>query len=315
MYFGLTESEMGNLLEEYDLSIQLGEIQQWYNGYQFGNSIIYNPWSITNFLVNKAIQAYWVNTSENTLIRNILIRSPIAIKQDCENLLKGKLTIKKFEEHLIFESLGSDTNSIWNLLLAGGYLTITTNQEIYNSGRNISLKIPNREVQYLFEDIIIKWFINPSGIDLSMLLQNLIDGNISEFNSQFQSIIEDIFSVFDVGKHTSENFYHAFTLGLLIALKNRYEINSNRESGYGRYDLALFPMNKLDPGIIIEFKLRNIREEENLDETAERALNQIEEKKYEQSFIQRGINFVRKFAFGFDGRKIIIKSKSTNVQI
>lgn len=304
-YFGLLEHEVNELLIEYHLEHEKQKIQQWYNGYQFGNLTgIYNPWSICNFLKTKQFQPFWLNTSSNELIRDLLTTSPIKIKIDLENLIEDHGIIGPVDEMVNFFDLMNNPNSIWSLFLASGYLILKPQE----SGPPL-LFIPNDEVRKGYEIIIQNWFNSLSQSPFPELIELLIKGEIDSFSVGFQKIILETFSTFDVGNSTAENFYHAFILGMFIHLKSRYIINSNRESGLGRYDICLIPIEITKPGIIIEFKLFNPKTDKSLEQTAEKAMKQIEIQKYDTILYEKRINIIYKIAIVFEGKKVLIKVK------
>lgn len=298
--FGLLESEVLELLKEHQLEHCFSEIKQWYNGYRIGTSDkIYNPWSLLNCMKNNgAIEAYWVNSSDNSLMKQLITKAGSNLKADVEELLKDQVIEKKIEESIVFPNL-DQTSTIWSLLLYAGYLT-TDASPSYMSCR---LKIPNREVKELFQAMVIEWFDQSINSDYyQLLLKSLVTGEIATFKQVFQHFMLSSFRVFDIPFNESEKIYHAFVLGILVGLKDSYDIKSNRESGFGRYDVLLFPKNRKDLGIIMEFKKAEASEE-NLEKVALSAIKQIEEKDYAQELLDKEITRILYLGFAFSGKK------------
>jgi hypothetical protein len=308
-YFGLLEPEVDKLLEEYELTPTKPQVQQWYDGYHFGNnSGIYNPWSITNFLQQKKIQSYWINTSENELIKDILTKSPNTVKIELQTLIQGGGCAHAIEENIVFQDLNYNPVTIWSLFLACGYLKAKA-----LNAHEFFLEIPNEEIRSEYERIILAWFINKKGVQLSQILKYLVQGESEKFAMSFQEIILESFSVFDIGKSTAENFYHAFVLGMIIALKDQYEITSNRESGLGRYDICLIPVQPNQPVIIIEFKVHDSAKNKDMEKTALAALAQIDQKQYASIVKAKNLHKCTIMAIVFEGKQVLIKSKLINV--
>ncbi|MGZ3733253.1 MAG: AAA family ATPase, partial [Parachlamydiaceae bacterium] len=239
--FGLLESEVTELLDQYGLLEKLPEIRKWYNGYQIGSSSgIYNPWSVLNCIANKgALAPYWVNTSENALVKELIAQGKDDMKADVEQLMKGGVVEKNIEEEIVFADLEKRPNTVWALLLFSGYLTLGATP-VY--GKPCQLRIPNREVEEFYQSMVLNWFESTiHETKYRELLNSLIKGDVDTFSQIFQEFLLSSVSVFDVGTEEAEKIYHAFILGMLVGLKDRYEVKSNRESGYGRYDVMLIP--------------------------------------------------------------------------
>lgn len=299
--FGFIEAEVKELLEEYGLQHKLDEMRRWYNGYRIGSlEGIYNPWSILNCLSKKGeIAPYWVNTSENALMKQLVTKGPSDLKSDLEHLLNGASIEKKVEEGVVFSELSNQPDAIWSLLLFSGYLT-TGNRPSY--GKPILLRIPNLEVEQLYRSLITEWFKNIlNETNYRLLLRSLVTGDLETFSQIFQNFFSSAVSVFDVAGEEPEKIYHAFVLGMLVGLKDTYEIKSNRESGYGRYDVMLIPKNPRDLGLIIEFKKADTI---SLEEALQQALKQIEEKNYAQELRDRQIANILCLAIAFKGKKV-----------
>lgn len=304
--FGLLESEVKQLLENYSLVKQLPEMRKWYNGYRIGLcEDIYNPWSVLNSIDKKgALAPYWVNTSNNDLIRKLLTNGTDDLKADLEELLRGGIIEKTLDEGFVFSSLEKNTDAIWSLLLFSGYLTLAA-PFVY--GTPCLLRIPNFEVTELYQSVILDWF--KSGIHLPkyhILLNSLVKGEIEIFKQIFEDFLISSVSVFDVGSDEPEKIYHAFILGMLIGLKDRYEVKSNRESGYGRYDVMLIPKNPDELGIVMEFKKVTKLDQSDLETAANSALKQIKDQHYTQELLDRGIKRILLLALAFQGKKVSI---------
>ena len=305
--FGFTEEEVFTAMDEFSLTNK-EEVKKWYDGFTIGNlQDIYNPWSIINFLDEGKLKTYWANTSSNGLAGSLLRKGSKDIKMQFEELLQGHSIINKIDEEIVFNQLDKNENAIWSLLLASGYLKATDiNDDIY------TLELTNHEVCKMFKNMVSDWFCEDSS-DYNDFIKALLIGDVEAMNVYMNELTEVIFSSFDTGNKPSqktapERFYHGFVLGLLVDLKGRYEVTSNRESGFGRYDVMLYPLSKEDDGIILEFKVYDSIRETSLEETVKAALAQIEEKKYEQTLIARGIgdSRIRKYGFAFEGKKVLI---------
>jgi hypothetical protein len=307
--FGLTEPEVKKLLEEYQLIPQWDSIKQWYNGYRIGTCDgIYNPWSVLSCIDNKGTLApYWVNTSENTLMKQLITQGSEEIKTDLEELLRGGTVEKTIEEGLVFSELKDNPDAVWSLLLFCGYLSLAASSAGPESPSQ--LRIPNNEVRGLYHSIVLKWFKQTiREKKYHELLQSLITGDVATFSEIFQTFLLSAFSYFDTPKNEPEQIYHAFILGMLIGLKDRYEVKSNRESGYGRYDVMLIPHKPRDLGIVFEFK--TITSKTDLQSAATLALQQIEERKYDLELKERGVKRILHLGMAFKGKKVAILSKN-----
>lgn len=311
--FGLLESEVIELLEDYGLSEKLPEIREWFDGYRIGSCAgIYNPWSVLNCILdNGALLPYWVNTSDNALMKQLITEGTYDVKMDIEALLNGRIIEKTIDEGIVFLNLKKNSDSVWSLLLYSGYVTMAETPPSY--GKPCRLKIPNVEVRELYRSMILQWFKESiQEPKYHMLLNSLIIGDIDTFSQIFTEFIISSFSVFDVTQQEPEKVYHAFVLGVLVGLKDKYEIKSNRESGYGRYDVILFPKNTKELGIIMEFKKVESPSEASLEMAAHAAIKQIEEKEYTRELLDRGINHILYLGFAFKGKKVHISHKFRN---
>ncbi len=312
--FGFTEEEVFQALDEFGLTGEKEDVRNWYDGFRFGNiSGIYNPWSILNYLDKKKIGTYWANTSSNSLVGKLIREGEAEIKVTMEKLIQGESVHAMLDEQIIFSQLGQEEGAVWSLLLASGYLKAEDVRMDLGSGKmNYELRLTNREVRYMFLQMIDGWFQGCRPVR-NAFLQAMLQGDLEEMNEYMNDIAEELFSSFDTGKNPSgkthpERFYHGFVLGLLVELQERYEITSNKESGLGRYDIMLEPKDRTQDAIVIEFKIANTRKKESLETAVESALQQIEEKKYEAVLHAKGFarGQIRKYGFAFHGKEVLI---------
>ncbi len=300
--FGITSEEIDKVIEDFNVEDNKEKIKKWYDGYRIGNvEGIYNPWSILNYLTDKQLKPYWVNTSSNDLIK-MTIKKSTTVKEKMERLLKGEAIEVPIDLETIINGIEENENNIWGLMLGTGYLKV---DEIVDLARGIyKVKLPNYEIKLLFENIVEEWFANKViGNDLNSILKDLVELKLDEFEIKFRKLVEEMFSYMDVGENTAENFYHAFVLGMLVGLKDSYYVNSNRESGMGRYDIMLEPQDKTKNSFIIEFKVANNMKESTIEDVIENAKKQIEEKDYESNLRERGFNNITKMVFAFKGKE------------
>ena len=312
--FGLLEEEVERMLLDYEAELKIDEVKRWYNGYIFGNSVIYNPWSILHVADKwrEGMQPYWVNTSSNDLIRQIISHSGAAVKQDLESLICGGTIEKVVDDSIVFAEIENSPDTIWSFLLMSGYLKIIS-KERRDKKLVGQLKIPNLEVEYLFEEIILSWFNHSIYSDkYQMLLKGLVSGDLETFEAVFREFVLKSFSYFDTAQketeQDAEKVYHAFVLGLLLGLSNTHEVKSNRESGYGRYDVMVIPKDPTQLGIVIEFKKVSTLKKETLEEAAEAALQQIAQKRYTQELTDRGIASIIQLGIAFQGKAVHMKA-------
>ncbi|MBS0622046.1 MAG: AAA family ATPase [Verrucomicrobia bacterium] len=305
--FGLLESEVLTLLKKYDLVKKLPEFRDWYNGYRIGSCAgIYNPWSVLNCIAQQGnLAPYWVNTSDNALVKQLIAQGTEDLKADFEELLQGRSIEKNIEEGLVFPHLEQNPSAVWSLLLYSGYLTLDATP-VY--GTPIRLKIPNLEIGELYKTMVVEWFTSTlHDYRYRLLLNSLVGGDIDTFSQLFQEFMLSAVSFFDVPADDSEKIYHAFVLGMLVGLRGRYDVKSNRKSGLGRYDVMLLPKNPADLGIIMEFKKLGRFENSDLETALASAMKQIKEKQYALELIERGVQRILYLAFAFEGKRVLIK--------
>lgn len=315
-YFGFTEDEVYKSLELFGLSDKKSDVKRWYDGFIFGSHRdIYNPWSITSYLDKKKLAPYWASTSSNGLVSRLIQTAASEVKQMMEDLISGKDIVVNFDEQIVFGQLDTDESAIWSLLMASGYLkpdTVEYRGELMEPWYHLS--ITNLETRSMFSAMFKGWF-KMSASNYNAFVGALLKGSLREMNLYMNDVALSTFSNFDTGKHPSERtqperFYHGFVLGLLVELRDIYEVKSNRESGYGRYDVMLIPKNndKKYNAIIIEFKVFDSYDEITLEDTAKSALRQIEEKDYDAELVSIGIpkERIRHYGFAFEGKKVII---------
>ena len=294
---------MDKIIEDYKIEDEKEEIKKWYDGYTIGNTKgIYNPWSILNYLTDRKLMPYWVNTSSNDLIK-LILKNSITVKEKIETLLRDEEIEVPINLETIIVGIENNEDNIWGLMIQTGYLKIT---KVVDLALHIyKVKIPNYEINILFQQIIHEWFRNKvPGNDLRSILKDLITLNFEEFEYKFKKLVKEMFSFMDVGENTAENFYHAFVLGMLVGLKDTYYVNSNRESGYGRYDIMLEPKDKNGNSFIMEFKVLDDMEEKTIEDTIQSAKQQIEEKGYEANLKERGYTNITKIVFAFKGKEV-----------
>ena len=317
--FGFTEEEVFNSLDEQGLSDKKDIVKTWYDGFTFGDKKdIYNPWSIINFLKFKSLKTYWADSSSNGLVNELIRTGSAEIKKTVETLMAGGIVEKNIDEQIVFEQLKTNKDAVWSLLLASGYLRVEAfrtegrlNKKIY------SLKLTNYEVEQMFGTMIERWF-GGADVPYNEFISAMISGDLESMNEYMNRVTRGVISYFDTGKTPSdeepERFYHGLVLGLMVDQVDNYILNSNRESGYGRYDIMLEPIDKTNekyPGIVIEFKVINPRKENTLEETVASALEQIEEKNYDAELIKRGVKEenIHHYGFAFKGKEVLIDGR------
>ncbi len=306
-YFGFSENEVFIAMDEFGLTNKQ-EVKQWYDGFTIGDlKDIYNPWSIICFLDKQKLGSYWANTSSNGLVCSLIQRGNRNIKMEFEKLLQGHSIHSVIDDEMVFDQLdGGGRSAVWSLLFASGYLKVLDIQgDIYE------LKLTNYEVRRMFESMVNSWFYVDE--NYNDFIKSLLNADVESMNEYMNRFALNTISYFDVGDRPSEQmeperFYHGFVLGLLVDLRDKYEVISNRESGFGRYDVMLRPLNEADDAIIMEFKVYNPKKEQDMEETVQAALQQIDEKRYEQTLMNQGIEpqRIRKYGFAFQGKEVLI---------
>ena len=313
--FGFTEDEVFKALNEVGISDRKEDVKQWYDGFSFGKSKdIYNPWSITNFIDERKLKTYWVDTSSNELAGKLIQSASPEVKKSMEKLLSGESITVDIDEQIVFNQLDYDENAIWSLFLASGYLKVENADNCEISGK-YELSLTNLEVRIMFQKLISGWFKTIRNTSDEFVIA-LIKGDIKAMNYFMNKIALATFSYFDVGNKPSEyiepeRFYHGFVLGIMVGERENYIIKSNRESGFGRYDIMMVPKdikNKKLPAIVIEFKVYDSEDEKQLKDTVKAAHRQIEEKRYDDEIIQLGIekDRIKHYGFAFEGKKVLI---------
>ncbi len=313
--FGFTEEEVFHALDEYELSAQKENVKLWYDGFIFGKKKdIYNPWSIISYLKWKKFEPYWVNTGGTTIIDHLIKNSATDVKEDFEKLLNQESITVIFDESITYEQLNGNANAIFSWLATAGYLKIE--KELSNMGmgffevKRYEMKLTNLEVRVAIRTLIARWFTT-SMEDYTNFVYHLVKtGNLSETQKSAEKVTKCVFSFYDVGKGKDiieeiERFYHGFILGLLAGVGDDYIVTSNRESGFGRYDVCIEPRNRKEDAVILEFKVFE-EADKTLENTARGARKQIEDRAYETDFIKKGFTKVRKYGFGFKGKEVLI---------
>ena len=316
--FGFTEEEVFNALDEQGLSEKKQEVKSWYDGFTFGDSRdIYNPWSIINYLKYKKFTTYWADSSSNGLINNLIQKGSPYIKTMLETLIRGEKINVIIDEQIVFSELDYSEDAVWSLMLASGYLKVISSEElnlIRESENEYELAITNREILFMFRKMILRWF-TPAKRETNEFIKALINGDVESMNAYMNKVTLKTISYFDSGNSPSdeepERFFHGLVLGLMVDQTENYIITSNRESGYGRYDIMLEPIDKLNenlPCIVIEFKVINPKKEKTLEETVEAALKQIEDKGYDAELVKRGVKKenIHHYGFAFKGKNVLI---------
>lgn len=315
--FGFTEAEVFSLLDTYGYGDRKEEVKYWYDGFTFGKQRdIYNPWSILNFLDKGKIATYWANTSSNSLAGKLIREGNANVKEDFESLLKGEVIRCPIDEQILYDQLDDDEDAIWSLLLASGYLKVVKYEELEEIGEDedqlYDLAVTNQEVRRMFRNIVKGWFKSAKR-DYNGFVKALLSGNLKDMNAYMNDVALKTFSYFDTGNRPSgiepERFYHGFVLGLVVELAADYVITSNRESGRGRYDVMIEPKDTRNgEAFLLEFKVHEKEDGDSMEDTVRLAHAQMEEKRYAESLIAKGIpeEHIHKYGFAFEGKKVLI---------
>ncbi|MGL5087755.1 MAG: AAA family ATPase [Clostridium sp.] len=307
--FGFTEEETVELLKYYSLDAKIDDFKNWYNGYNFGETTIYNPWSVLSYInePKREFMPYWVNTADDKIIRTLLAKGNDEVKIGLESLYNGEYIETAINEDTIMAEIDYNKNNIWSFLLLSGYLkTVSKKQEddviVYK------LAIPNKEIKFMYGNMIKNWFAE-GRIDsqYNNMIKSLTLGDIKNFKKLFKRCIMESFSYFDAKGQDPENVYHAFVLGMLVSLNGIYEVRSNRESGIGRYDVCLIPKDTSKLGVIFEFKRYDKEDEESIEEIMDEALDQIEKMKYDTKLKAKGVENIAKLGVVFNKKEVHIK--------
>ena len=315
--FGFTEPEVFEALGKCGLDSEKSEVKRWYDGFIFGEyKDIYNPWSILNYLDSQQYTTYWANTSANSLVAKLVREGNRNIKSKFEKLLCGECIWSEIDEQIVYDQLNGNEQAVWSLLLASGYLKVLSYEKYKDipegTEPKYQLALTNLEVKLMFHRMIHDWFAMARP-DYNDFIKAMFAGDVDAMNEYMNRVALQTFSYFDTGDRASgaepERFYHGFVLGLLVDLQDRYYLKSNRESGFGRYDVMLEPKNPgKDNAVILEFKVRSTRKEKSLEETAQSAITQIRERKYSEELKMKGItvNQIKEYGFAFEGKTVLI---------
>ena len=304
-YFGFFESEVIEMLEYFDMKYKIEEVREWYNGYIFGESKVYNPWSIVNYVRKKEIKAYWANVSGNTFLENMIDYAGESVYEDLKRFTDGESIEKYISDGTTMKSLLSNDYEIWQLLLYSGYLTKAKNQEKESDSNIYNLKIPNKEIRKYFGNMFLNRFFGTE-VKTNILIKALENGDIRKFEKTLGEIMINMLSHFDLDKEM-EKIYQVFMIGFVGFLMGKYEIISNDESGYGRYDLAMIPIKSNEKAYLMEFKISKTKK--GMEERAQKALKQIDEKKYDTKLKAREIKNILKIGVAFYGKEVKVVFK------
>lgn len=309
-FFGFTASEVRDMLEYYGALDKEAELKDWYDGYLFGSTEIYNPWSVINYISKGCIpQAYWVNTGKNEILEDVLKVATDDITERLYSLLQGERVIAQIDQNVVYRSLSEDPANIYSLLLVAGYLK-TPKKELQADGSYLcEVSIPNREIAAVYKSEILSHLLQIGAITrttANKIAESLYANDYKKLQKAIAEYMDKFISFYDAG---AEGFYHGLVLGLIALMDNQYKIKSNRESGDGRYDISLFPREGRYPGIIMELKWKKDLSADELSGLADEALIQIDEKRYDAEMKEDGIQDILKFGIAFSGNKVSVKTK------
>jgi len=305
--FGFTPEEVHLILKDFDSLDKEEDVKKWYNGYLFGSKqVIYNPWSILNYVDNpqKELKPYWVNTSSNDIIKELIVNGSADVKLEIETLLQGGTLKKSITEDVVFGNIQQSPDALWNFFLFSGYLKVIEKQTIHNKQYGL-FTIPNIEILTIFEDSVLFWFVQSDTYDrFNTVLNNLKKGFLQDFEDYFEEFITRVCSYYNFADQEPERVYHALVLGMMVQLQSDYKISSNRESGFGRYDIILHPIKSDLPAYIFEFKKFNAKRENSIDETLQKAMEQMKIKNYAATLQQDGFTNIHHIAVAFKGKEV-----------
>jgi Predicted AAA-ATPase/PD-(D/E)XK nuclease superfamily len=306
--FGFTEAEVLEMLQYYGMNgREMEQLREWYDGYRFGKHTIYNPWSILNYVfsLDHDLTSYWVNTSQDSLLRKLMFNDQSGIKNQIQQLLEGQKLAVVLDQHLTFSKIDYEQQTVWTLLVMAGYLKTENKREenLYD------ISIPNKEIRRAFKDGIQDWVqTDMRASTRPRVLEALTEGRVKDFEYELIEFVIRVFSYHDTERRYAENFYHAFFLGLLAGLEHRYRLTSNREAGYGRYDICLTPKNPVDRGIVIEIKAPEADTDETIQDALASAVQQLEQKKYDKALEAAGVSSILRIAIAVQGKAVKVKS-------
>ena len=308
-YFGFTYPEVHKIMTYYGCTDKESELKSWYDGYYFGEKEIYNPWSVINYIAKGCTpQAYWVNTGKNEILEGIMNIASEDINERLFSLIQGETVIAKIDQSTVYRFLTDDPSNIYSILLVAGYLK-TTNKHLQDDGSYLcEVSIPNKEIAAVYKSEILTYLIGTGAIQkttANMIAESLYSNDIGKLQKAVSNYMTKSVSFYDAG---AEGFYHGLILGLIALMDNQYKINSNRESGDGRYDVSLFPKDGKHAGIIIELKWGKNLDEKALSKLADEALEQIQSKRYAHEMLEEGVKEIIRFGMAFSGKKVVVKT-------
>ena len=310
-YFGFTYTEVCEMMEYYDAADKIDEVREWYDGYLFGNTEIYNPWSVINYISKGCIpQAYWLNTGKNEILEDILGVATDDIEKKIYSLLRGERVVARIDQNVVYKSLNEEPENIYSMLLVAGYLKVQKKELQMNGVYLCEVVIPNKEIETVYRGEILSHLMRIGALKrttANKIAESLYANDLSKLQCAITEYMDKSISFYD---YSAEGFYHGLILGLVALMDNHYEIRSNRESGDGRYDISLFPREKRYPGIIMELKSDSGLNEESLEKLSIDAIAQINDKRYDSEMYSRGVKNIVKLGVAFSGKKVVIKTET-----